>query len=112
MGDVTVYTVNNMDFSGSYGVLQPDGTFNCEINGVPYNGVISLGKETTHLYSGQEDAKVTQLLFDGKSDATVGDVLIAGYAVDGVLLIEMTTQVDKKTVMATFYLFESIGESE
>ena len=27
MGDVTVYTVNNMDFCGSYGVLQPDGTF-------------------------------------------------------------------------------------
>ena len=110
-GDVEVYTINTMDFSDSYAVLSPDGTFSFEINGVPYNGSISRGKETTHLYSGQ-DSKVTQLLFDGRDDATVGSVLIQGYYVesDGYPLIEMVTSVDGKQVYATFYLWEHVGE--
>ena len=109
-GDVTVYTSNTMDFGDSYAVLEPDGTFNFNINGVPYNGKISLGKETTHLYSGDSDAKVTQILFDGKVDTTVGSVLIQGYYVDGYPLIEMITDVDGKQVFATFYLWKHVDE--
>lgn len=110
LGDVTVYTANTTDFSDSYAILQPDGTFNFVINGVVYNGKISLGRETSHLYSGNSNAKVTQLLFDGKEDTTVGDVLISGYTVDGYLLIEMITTVDNKTVIATFYLWKHIDQ--
>lgn len=109
LGDVVVYTIDNMDFSDSYAVLQPDGTFSFEINGVPYNGTISLGKKTHHLYSGQ-DSEVTQLLFDGKDDTTVGSVLIQGYYVDEYPLIEMTTGVEGKQVFATFYLWKHIDE--
>lgn len=106
-GEVVAYTSNTMDFSDSYAVLEPDGTFNFDINGVPYNGTISLGNKTTHLYSGN-DTEVTQLLFDGNTDTTVGSVLIQGYYVetDKFPLIEMITDVDGKQVFATFYLWE------
>ena len=110
LGDVTVYTANTTDFSDSYAILQPDGTFNFVINDVVYNGSISLGGQTHHLYSGNSDATVTQLLFNGKDDATVGSVLIQGYTVDDYLLIEMITDVDKKTVFATFYLWKHIDQ--
>ncbi len=109
-GDVVLYTPDNMDFSNSYAALSPDGTFNFEINGVPYNGSISLGDKTKHLYSGDSNAEVTKLLFDGKEDTTVGSVLIQGYYVDNYILIEMTTDVDDKTVIATFYLMEHVDE--
>ena len=108
-GDVEVYTANTMDFSGFYAGLEPDGTFSFDINGVPYNGSISLGKQTTHLYSGS-DTEVTQLLFDGRDDATVGSVLIQGYTVDGYILVEMITKVDGDQVYATFYLWEHQDE--
>lgn len=106
-GDVEAYTSNTTDFSDSYAILQPDGLFSFEINGVPYNGSISLGNKTTHLYSGT-DAEVTQLLFDGNDDTTVGSVLVQGYYVndDKNLLIELTTDVDGKQVFATYYLWE------
>ena len=110
LGDVEVYTQNTQDFSDSYAVLDPDGTFNFEINGVPYNGHIELGEKTHHLYSGIEDAEVTQLLFDGREDTTVGAVLIQGYYVDEYPLIEMITQMDGKTVFATFYLWKHVDE--
>ena len=110
LGDVTVYTANTTDFSDSYAILQPDGTFNFVINDVVYNGSISLGGQTHHLYSGNSDATVTQLLFNGKDDTTVGNVLIQGYTVEGYLLIEMTTRVDNKTVIATFYLWKHIDQ--
>lgn len=109
LGDVEGYTSNTMDFSGSYATLQPDGTFNFDIAGVVYNGTISLGDKTKHLYSGQ-DAEVTRLLFDGKTDTTVGSVLVEGYTVDDYLLIEMTAKIDGEQNFITYYLWESKEE--
>lgn len=109
-GDVEVMTANTTDFGESYAILQPDGQFSFEIMGVPYNGTISLGEEKKHLYSGDENAKVTQLLFDESTDATVGDVLVEGCYVDNYILIDLTTTVDGKFTQGTFYLSKHIDE--
>jgi hypothetical protein len=113
LGDTVAHTLNTVDFSDSYAMLSPDGTFNFEIKGVVYNGKISLGRQTKHLYSGQ-DTEVTQLLFDGKDDTTVGSVLISGYYYANLqhILIEMVTDVDGKMTFMTYYLWEHVDYDE
>lgn len=92
------------DFSGDYAIMQPDGLFSFEIQGVPYNGKVSRGKETTHLYSGIKDYPATEMLFDGRSDDEVGNVLVSGYFVDDQLQVLLTTGIDGTWTQACFYL--------
>lgn len=92
------------DFGADYAILQPDGLFSFEVNGVPYNGTVSRGRETTHLYGGVSDYPATQLLFDGRDDATVGSVGVSGFLVDDQLQIVLTTTVDGTWTQACFYL--------
>lgn len=92
------------DFSGDYAIMQPDGLFSFEIQGVPYNGKVSRGKETTHLYSGIKDYPATEMLFDGRSDDEVGNVLVSGYFVDDQLQVLLTTDIDGTWTQACFYL--------
>lgn len=109
-GDVQVKTVNTTDFSGYYATLDPDGAFSFSVSGVDYTTNLTLGKETHHLYSGTENAKVTQLLFDGDKYITVGTVDIEGFYVDGYILLDMSTSVDGTFVDATYYLTKHIDE--
>lgn len=110
LGDTQVMTINTTDFSQDYADLSPDGSFSFNIEGVSYTTKISLGDKTTHLYSGTEGAEVTRILFDGEKTVTVGSVDIEGFYVDNYILLEMVTQVNKKTTFATFYLWEHVDE--
>lgn len=109
-GDVEAVTSDTQDFSDSYAVLMPDGSFTFEINGVPYSGTLTLGGPDHHLYSGIENADVTRLLFDGDKFANVGSVDIEGFTVDDYLLIQLTTTVDSEWTQITFYLWEHVEE--
>lgn len=112
LGDVEVYTKDSEDFGGSYAILDPDGTFSFEINGVPYNGHVELGDKATHLYSGIEDYELTRILFDGKKYGNVGSVDFEGFyeESEGYILIDMTTDVDGKYTSATYYLWKHVDE--
>jgi hypothetical protein len=92
------------DYSSDFAILQPDGAFSFEIQGVPYNGKVSRGRETTHLYSGIEDYPATEMLFEGRGDAEVGSVLVSGYFVDDQLQVLLTTGIDGTWTQACFYL--------
>ena len=109
-GDTEAVTNNTVDFSQDYADLSPDGSFSFNIEGVSYTTKISLGEKDHHLYGGDEDAEVTRILFDGKQDISVGDVVVEGYYVDDYILLEMVTQVDKKTTFMTFYLWKAPAE--
>lgn len=109
-GDIEVRTLDTYDFSNDYAMLEPDGAFSFSVNGVDYTTKLTLGDATKHLYSGIEDAEVTQLLFDGSKYATVGTVDIEGFYVDNYILLEMSTSVNGTFVDATYYLGEHIEE--
>ena len=108
LGDVEVYVKDSYDFGDSYAMLDPDGTFNFEINGVPYNGHIELDGKAKHLYSGVKDYEFDRILFDGKEYGNVGTVDFEGFYEpnEGYILIDMTTSVDGKFTSATFYLWK------
>ena len=107
-GEPQMVTQNTVDFSQDYADLSPDGSFSFSIQGVSYTTKISLGEKTKHLYSGDQEAEVTQLLFDGKDYAEVRDVYLEGYYVDDYILLDMVTKVDGKKMYMTFYLWEHV----
>lgn len=109
-GDVEVLTQNTTDFSGYYAILDPDNRFEMHIYDHDYNGHISLGDKTKHLYSGMDDYEVTRILFDGEQYANVGDTDIEGFYVDNYILIDMVLQVEGKTTFMTFYLWKKVEE--
>ena len=107
-GKPQMVTQNTVDFSQDYADLSPDGSFSFSIQGVSYTTKISLGEKTKHLYSGDQEAEVTQLLFDGKDHAEVRDVYLEGYYVDDYILLDMDTKVDGKNMYMTFYLWKHV----
>lgn len=111
-GKPQMVTQNTVDFSQDYADLSPDGSFSFSIQGVSYTTKISLGKKTKHLYSGDQEAEVTQLLFDGKDYAEVRDVYLEGYYVDDYILLDMVTKVDGKKMYMTFYLWKHVEQQE
>lgn len=106
-GTFEAYTENTVDFSGFYATITPEGNISFDINGVPFNGKVERGKETTTLYSGIEDTPATQLLIDGRDYGNVGSVDFEIYLVEADLLVDMTTSDDNGMVFANFYLRKS-----
>lgn len=106
-GDFEAITSNTQDFSGFYATITPEGNMSFDINGVPFNGTVERGEQTTTLYSGIEDSPATKLIIDGKDYGNVGTVDFEAYLVDDDLLIDMTTSDDDGMVFANFYLRKS-----